>query len=41
MILGLGWAEWFLVLWGLLLGILLTKAGLAYWRYRKQDDDDA
>lgn len=37
----MNWAEWFLVIWGLLIGWLLAKLGLAYWRYcRNLDDDD-
>jgi hypothetical protein len=34
------WGEWFLFVWFVLIGWLLAKCGVAYWRYRKENDDD-
>jgi hypothetical protein len=34
------WGEWFLFVWFVLMGALLAKAGVAYWRYLKARDDD-
>lgn len=34
------WAELFLWIWCALIGWLLAKLGVAWWRYRKKLDDD-